>query len=525
MSKEAQNACVRHWGAARAATAATLFVLTLLSPVPGWGQSQLTSQSILEPQPQSGSQPAKPDPTQTTKHKLGPLEISGNWRVRVEGWDWFEGNSGNNSYAFPHSLLRVAIGQESEDLYWRVEAAQDAILMLPRDAVVAAPQGQLGPGGTYHAANGNGRNNANAFVKQAYFQLNRLGQGKLKLGRFEYFDGSEVKPKDATLASLVQTRIAQRLIGNFSFSAVQRSYDGAQFNYNLGKGDVTLFGARTTRGVYQIDGMGELDVDVYYGALTLPTGTERRAGELRLFGLGYIDHRTSVLKTDNRSQTIRAADHEDIQIGTYGGDYLHVFNTDASGKFDFLVWGAVQTGAWGKLTQRAGAFVGEFGWQPPVKTLKPWLSAGYSYGSGDGNSNDSIHGTFFQVLPTPRLYARMPFYNMENNEDYYGSLNVRPHAKLAVRSELHALRLTNQNDLWYLGGGAFQPHTFGYTGRPSGGNRSLANVWDLSADYQVTRDFALGVYYAHAWGKAVIASIYPKDPNGQFAYIETNFRF
>ena len=90
--------------------------------------------------------------------------------MRVEGWDWFEGSSGHNSYAFPHSLLRVAIGQESENFDWQVEAAQDAIFMLPRDAIVAAPQGQLGSGGTYYAANGNGRNNANGFVKQAYFE-------------------------------------------------------------------------------------------------------------------------------------------------------------------------------------------------------------------------------------------------------------------------------------------------------------------------------------------------------------------
>jgi len=525
LSKETQNTCDRPRGIARVATAAAVFGVALLCPVPGWGQSQLTSQSTSQSSAQSGSQSAKPDSTQTSKHKLGPLEIYGSWRVRVEGWDWFEGSSGNNSYAFPHSLLRVAIGQESENFDWQVEAAQDAIFMLPRDAIVAAPQGQLGLGGTYYAANGNGRNNANGFVKQAYFGINHLGRGKLRLGRFEYLDGTEVKPKDATLAALVQTRIAQRLIGNFGWSAVGRSYDGGQFSYNFGENNLTLVGARATRGVYQVDGMGELDVDLYYGAFTVPVEARHGAGELRLFGVGYIDHRTAVLKTDNRSSAARAADHGQIQIGTYGGDYLHVFNTAAVGKFDFLLWGAIQTGAWGQLTQRAGAFVGEFGWQPPVKTLKPWLSAGYSYGSGDGNSKDSVHGTFFQVLPTPRPYARFPFYDMENNEDFYGSLNLRPHSKLALRSELHALRLSSRNDLWYLGGGAFQPHTFGYTGRPSNGNRSLANVWDLSADYQATRTFAVGLYYGHAWGKAVIASIYPKDPNGQLAYVETNLRF
>jgi hypothetical protein len=169
--------------------------------------------------------------------------------------------------------------------------------------------------------------------------------------------------------------------------------------------------------------------------------------------------------------------------------------------------------------------VGEAGWQLPVKALKPWVSAGYSYGSGDGNPNDSRHGTFFQDLPTPRQYARFPFYNMMNNEDLYASLNLRPVSKLALRSEVHTLRLANAADLWYSGGGAFQPKTFGYTGRPSNGNRGLANVWDLSADYQITRSFSTTLYYGHAWGKGVISSIYPKDANGQLIFLETNFHF
>jgi hypothetical protein len=102
---------------------------------------------------------------------------------------------------------------------------------------------------------------------------------------------------------------------------------------------------------------------------------------------------------------------------------------------------------------------------------------------------------------------------------------VRPLSKLSLRSEVHALRLASGSDLWYLGGGAFQPKTFGYTGRPSNGNRGLASVWDASADYQVTRSFSATLYYGHAWGKGVVAAIYPKDANGQYVFLETNFHF
>jgi hypothetical protein len=114
---------------------------------------------------------------------------------------------------------------------------------------------------------------------------------------------------------------------------------------------------------------------------------------------------------------------------------------------------------------------------------------------------------------------------MMNNEDAYATLNVKPWSRLGLRSEAHALRLASAADLWYSGGGAFQPNTFGYTGRPSGGHRGLANVWDLSADYQVTRYFSTTLYYGHAWGKSVIEHLYPGNPNGQLAFLETNFHF
>lgn len=476
------------------------------------------------PARETQAQPENQSAASAAKHELGPLEIAVDWRARAEGWDWFRGNQGTSNYALGHSLLRIMIGQTKDHFDWALEAAQATLLGLPSNAVVPAPQGQLGLGGTYYVTNSGQRNNASAFVKQAFLRL-KDREHNLRIGRFEFFDGLEVQPKDTTLATLVQTRISQRLIANFGFSAVQRSFDGAQLSWNFAKNNLAFFAGRPTRGVFQVDGMGELGIDAYYGAFTLPVEARHSAGELRVFGLGYVDHRTLVLKTDNRSQAARVTDHSRIEIGTYGADYLHVFNTASSGKFDFLAWGAVQTGSWGLLAHRAGAFVGEFGWQPPVHKLEPWLSAGYSYGSGDANPSDSHHGSFFQVLPTPRLYARFPFYNMMNNEDFYGTLNARPASKLLLRSEAHALRLASAADLWYLGGGAFQPQTFGYTGRPSNGSRSLASVWDLSADYQISRSFGVTLYYAHAWGKGVIRSIYPNDHNGQLAYLETNFRF
>jgi hypothetical protein len=474
---------------------------------------------------ESGGAPPKPAPAKDRPRKLGPFDVTVTWRFRTEAWDFFQPPSGQNAYAFEHSLLKIGIGQKGEAFEWMIEGAADAVFDLPPSAVQPGRLGQLGLGGTYYAANGNVRNTASGFLKQAYIGFKFPLKANARLGRFTFLDGAEAHPKDKTLATLINTRIAQRLIGDFSFSAVQRSFDGMQLGFDAGNSNFTFFGARPTEGVYQIRGMDELDINLFYGAFNVPISTKNNAGELRIFAIGYMDDRAGVLKTDNRPVAVRTADTNQIRIATYGADYVHVLHTNHDGQFDFLGWGAFQSGGWGVQTQRAKAFVGELGWQPPVHVINPWFSAGYSYGSGDSNPNDNIHGTFFQIMPTPRPYDRFPFYNMMNNEDFYGSALFRLPRSFAVRSELHALRLANPQDLWYAGGGALQSNTFGYTGRASGGARSLANVWDVSLDVPLRYGFSITTYYAHAWGKSVIANIFPAGTNGQFGYVETNFRF
>jgi alginate export protein len=274
-----------------------------------------------------------------------------------------------------------------------------------------------------------------------------------------------------------------------------------------------------------VDGWGELDLTVVYGAMTGRVGGAKAAGEWRLFGLVYHDGRDAVLKTDNRSMAVRRADTEPISIGTFGGHYLHVTQTRA-GPIDLLVWGAAQTGSWGQLAHRAGAFAAEAGWQPDgMSVLSPWIRGGYDYGSGDADPNDATHSTFFQILPTPRVYARFPFFNMMNTGDAFGELIVRPSKTIAMRADVHSLRLADPNDLWYQGGGAFQPSTFGYAGRPSNGHSNLSMLGDVSGDLLVNPHVIIGAYYGYATGQAVTDSIYPGASGAQFGYVELTLRF
>ncbi len=458
--------------------------------------------------------------------KVGDVIVSGSLRTRIESWDWFHGNA-NNDYTFPGSIARLSLSESTRAFDWQIEFAAPFLLGLPDDAIAAGAQGQLGLGASYFAANHRETNAGMVFAKQGFIRFKNLGgvqEQTLRLGRMEFIDGTEVAPKDGTLVALKRDRIAHRLIGNFGFSDVGRSFDGAQYSRSFSRVNLTLFGGRPTRGVFQVDGWGELNINVYYGALTGQVGGKEHAGEWRIFGLGYQDLRDGVLKTDNRPVPARTADARHINIGTFGGHYIHTVDTSA-GRFDGLAWLAVQTGSWGRLAQRAGAFAVEGGWQARfLSQLKPWLRGGYNYGSGDNNAGDSTHGTFFQVLPTPRVYARFPFFNMMNNRDVFGELVLRPAKTVTVRSEIHSLRLANRNDLWYSGGGAFQPWTFGYTGRTSSGQSSLATFYDVSADYNFNAHLAIGAYYGRAAGKLVVQFIYPQGKNANFGFLELLFK-
>jgi hypothetical protein len=455
------------------------------------------------------------------------VTVSGSFRTRLEAWQWFEA-SGDSEYAYSGSLLRVAVEQKRATLDWQIEVAAPVLLGLPENAVAAGAQGQLGLGAAYFAANGRSRNAAMPFLKQGFLRFHSRGKAPrhtLRLGRFEFMEGTETTPPNATLAALKRDRIAHRLLGNFGFSHTGRSFDGLEYKWTSKPGsNLTVMGARPTRGVFQVDGWGELDVAVAYGAWTQSMPSKRGAGEWRLFGIYYDDWR-DVAKTDNRSLAPRLADRQSIRIGTYGGHYLRVFESGA-GTFDALLWGALQTGTWGRLDHRAGSFSVEAGWQPgKAPKWKPWLRGGFQYGSGDSDPSDGNHGTFFQILPTPRWYARFPFYNFMNAQDAFGQLMLKPHPRLSLRSEVHSIRLADRNDLWYQGGGPFQPWTFGFAGRPSSGRGGLATSADASADIQLNKNATLGLYFGNAWGGGVVSAIYPRGDSARLGFVELLYRF
>jgi len=478
--------------------------------------SDTSSKSQTQPKPDSSYQPIT----------LSGVTFSGNLRVRFESWDWFDTRAADGNYTFGAMQLRLSLGQQKERLDWQVEGEVPWLINLPSDAIAPAPQGQLGFGASYFAASGT--KDASAILKQAFVRFKGLAGDKassLRVGRFEFADGAEITPKDPTLATLKRDSIAHRLIGPFGFTHIGRSFDGVQYVRGTKDSNFTFVGARVTEGAFQLNANKELDVDFYYGAFTKPIAGKSAQSEWRAFALHYHDGR-SALKTDNRPLAVRVVDGDNIRVTTIGGHYISAVKA-GSGTADLLLWGAGQFGRWGTTGHQAGAIAAEAGYKFAIKG-SPWFRAGYFRSTGDGDPSDGNHTTFFQVLPTSRVYARFPFYNLMNNEDLFGQFRLKPHTRLTLRADVHHLRLSNARDLWYVGGGSFQDKSFGYIGRPSGGNKSLGIAFDLSADFNVTQTTVLTFYASGVLGGAVQGFIYPaggNKPAARFAYFELSQRF
>jgi hypothetical protein len=201
------------------------------------------------------------------------------------------------------------------------------------------------------------------------------------------------------------------------------------------------------------------------------------------------------------------ADRRPIRLATPGAHFISEIKA-GPGTADIVLWGAGQAGRWGTQPHLAGEIAAEAGYRFAARA-HPWVRIGYFKSTGDSDPDDTHHNTFFQVLSTPRAYARFPFYTLMNVEDRFIQFRVKPNSKWAVRSELHAVRLSTARDLCYDGGGAFEAGSFGYMGRPSGGKRGIGTALDVSADYLLSDTSTILLYGGIARGSAVPAFVFP----------------
>ena len=454
------------------------------------------------------------------------LSLSANLRVRGEFWDWFEGSSGDNSYAYAATVAKFGLKWSDELFDLHVEAQNSSLMGLPDDASAPAPQAAFGLGPVYRAHNRR-NNDSGIFLKQAHLTLKNPGISGLRLkgGRHLIAEGAEVLSQDPTIDWIKRFRVSQRLIGPFGWSHTGRSYDGFTVSYTRDAYNLTVHGSHPTQGGFDLAGIKMIDdIDLLYTAFNITRPSFAETSDARLFYIYYADGR-GLRPTDNRPAAVRDADRQHIAIHTGGGHLIHLLPTPA-GPIDLMGWGVGQGGDWGRQDHAAWALAFEAGWQPQGLPWKPWLRIGYNRSSGDDDPHDGDHETFFQILPTARVYSFTTFYNLMNNEDAFFQLILRPLKGLIWRTDFHNIRVSEKNDLWYQGAGATledRQAGFGYVGRPAFGKRGLFQIIETTLSYTVNKHVNVNVFFAHVFGDSIVDRIFPGN-DANFGYIEMTLR-
>ena len=352
------------------------------------------------------------------------LSVFASLRARGEFWDWFKGTSGDSSYAYAATVAKLGLKWQQDLFDLHLEAQNTALMGLPDDASAPAPQGSFGLGAVYLSHNRR-QSDASVFLKQAHLTLKQLGVPGLSLrgGRHSIAEGAEVLSKDPTIDWVKKMRVSQRLLGPFGWSHVGRSYDGFTLSWTKDAYNFTLHGSHPTQAGFDLAGNKTItDIDILYAGFNLTRPEFAKTTDARLFYIYYADGR-NLRPTDNRPAAVRNRRH--LAINTGGGHLIQVVPTGA-GPIDLMGWGVVQGGDWGSQDHNGWAFAAEAGWQPSGLPWKPWFRIGYNLSSGDDDPNDGDHDTFFQMLPTARVYSFSTFYNLMNNEDIFFQLILRP---------------------------------------------------------------------------------------------------
>lgn len=442
--------------------------------------------------------------------------------LRWEHWSFFDPAppGGRPNYDFGANRLRLGVRYERPHLALHAAAQYVQLFGVPDDAI-GTPGGALGTGAVYFDHSGE-RSPEAVQLKYLSAEARDLFDAGLDvmLGRFSYSSGLGPDSGIPKLEAVKRARIAERMIGEFGFSHFQRSFDGARVRWHAGPGELDLAAFSPTEGGYEDGGTRRIDdIDVVAAAYTLKPGFPLPGTELQAFYYSYDDDRQVRARVDNSG--LPAPDRQAISLHTFGGHLAGAWAL-GPGEADLVAWGAYQGGRWFGQDQRAAAGALEAGYQLTRVPWKPWLRVGSFRSTGDRDPGDDVHGTFFQMLPTGRLYSYTTAYNLMNSTDTFLELRLQPTAKLGVQLDVRDLRLSSGDDLWYSGSGATQDkgRIFGYSGRGSGGHGHLGTAAELTLRYRVTDYLALHAFYGHIFGGNVVRASFRDGDGLDFFFLE-----
>ena len=447
--------------------------------------------------------------------------------TRVEMWKYFEPPPPSPTFTpgdptTAHIGNRLLAGVRFRRGHLDATAALQYVQFggLPDDAI---GPGALGTGALYYDHSGNIASHQ-VYLKTASIAFRQIaGHLDVQVGRLPYTGGAEGASGVPKIEAVKRQRLDSRLVGEFEWSLYQRAFDGVRADWTSRSFRITGTALQPTQGGFEdAAGVSMSRVRVLSAVVTAAPGAILPKSEVQMFAHRYDDRRPVSARPDNTGRSATAAD---IGITAIGG---HVAGARAAGagEIDGMVWLASQFGDWYEQRHRGFGVTVEVGYQWSKAPGTPWVRGGVSWFSGDDDSQDATHGTFFPMVPTVRRYAQSTLYSMANLRDIMGQVILRPATDITLRVDGHFLSLANPADGWYAGSGATQEsgRIFGYTLRSSGGERRLMDIVEGSVDWRLNPAWSVAGYLGVASSGRVVRHSFQPGP-ASFLYLENVVQF
>lgn len=311
-----------------------------------------------------------------------------------------------------------------------------------------------------------------------------------------------------------------RLIGNFGWSNVGRSFDALRFIYEARRAQVDLWAAITR----------------HYGANIAPDpmlsvsnrDKQQSAGlYLSIYGTHFTFEPYLLYLSDTGDPSGTPFTDPAAAGQKRGTGGIRIDGRGIDDLFRLTLEGAYQ---FGTLDGRGGApaqdiaayaLVVRLGYTAPFP-YRPALAAEYARASGDDNAADGRFETFENLFPTNHIhYGVMDYVGLRNIQAFRLSLHVEPLDRALLRLDYHYFALVEKADHWYRASGAVFRTT------PSGNPEAqLGQELDLIAAVTLKERLRLELGLAHFFsGKYVKVNFPGARDESDFAYLQAGLSF
>jgi hypothetical protein len=334
-----------------------------------------------------------------------PYKISGEIRTRIEGRDNADFNSERLDGAiFVLNRMRIGISREFEHGVNVFVQLQDSRLWGEEGSSLGALDA--------------------IDLHQAYFEIENVAglPVDVRIGRQEFAFGSE------------------RLIGKFDWHNTGRAFDAARIivgpetqNLHLWMAQVRDFNAPAIGRNQEFGG-------AYFSSQKILPGT------FDAYALFFFDERNYNALADLDVPVERSeAGSKHLTLWTFGGR----LETTPAQNWQVEIEGTYQLGNRGPLDIRAYGYAVESEYSFAA-IAKPKLLAGYTFGSGDSNRNDSKIETFSNLFPDRHSFlGAMDYASWSNISAFYFGGAIQPSKDFEIGVKFYFISLSDDDDALY----------------------------------------------------------------------------